>query len=178
MKRQTGAGTIAAMALTCVFGATLLSSLTVGAGIYRRVEQRSEACQNARVGLTYITAKIHSCDSEGAVRTGRFGDSDAVFLRQDMDGESYETILYVYDGWLMELLREADWELYPEDGQEITEASAMTVAQPGENLLCIGFTDGAGASDTAYITLRSGTGAAVREAPASGGAVVPDGIET
>ena len=57
-RRQTGAGTIAALALTCVFGATLLLSLAAGAGVYRRVADRVERSAGDRVGLTYITAKI------------------------------------------------------------------------------------------------------------------------
>ena len=61
-RRQTGAGTIAALALTCVFGATLLLSLAAGAGVYRRVADRVEQSAGDRVGLTYITAKIHSYD--------------------------------------------------------------------------------------------------------------------
>ena len=64
-RRQTGAGTIAALALTCVFGATLLLSLAAGAGVYRRVADRVERSAGDRVGLTYITAKIHSYDEAG-----------------------------------------------------------------------------------------------------------------
>ena len=34
MRRQSSAGTLASLMLTCVFGATLLLSLVVGAGVY------------------------------------------------------------------------------------------------------------------------------------------------
>ena len=109
-RRQTGAGTIAALALTCVFGATLLLSLAAGAGVYRRVADRVERSAGDRVGLTYITAKIHSYDEAGTAFAGQFGGQDAVYLLQEVDGLTYETILYVYDGWLMELLCERGWE--------------------------------------------------------------------
>ena len=62
MRRSSGAGTMAALMLTCVFGATLLLSLATGASVYRRVADRVEQSAAQRLGLTYITAKIHSYD--------------------------------------------------------------------------------------------------------------------
>jgi len=156
MRRQTGAGTIAALILTCVFGATLLLSLTAGAGVYRRVEERVERGANRRVGLTYITAKIHDYDTRGAVVAGEFGGGDAVYLLQDMDGICYETILYVHDGWLMELFCEQGWELEPEDGQTITEAVSLTAEKTEEGLLRLVYTDASGETETASIFIRSG----------------------
>ena len=155
MRRQTGAGAIAALILTCVFGATLLLSLAAGAGVYRRVAERTEAGANTRVGLTYLTAKIHGYDSVDAVYAGSFGGVDAVYLLQDMDGLTYETILYVYDGQLRELLCEQGWELEPEDGEPIAEAQSLTVTEPESGLLRLTFTDGGGTTQSADIFVRS-----------------------
>ena len=155
MRRQTGAGAIAALILTCVFGATLLLSLAAGAGVYRRVAERTEAGANTRVGLTYLTAKIHGYDSADAVCAGTFGGVDAVYLLQDMDGLTYETILYVYDGQLRELLCEQGWELEPEDGETIAEAQSLTVTEPESGLLRLTFTDGGGTTQSADIFVRS-----------------------
>lgn len=156
MRRQTGAGAIASLILTCVFGMTLLLSLATGAGVYRRVEERSEAGANTRLGLTYLSAKIHSHDSRGAVYAGRFGDVDAVYLTEgSADGDVYETVIYVYDGQLRELLRERDAALLPGDGESITAARSLTVEEPAENLLRLRFTDAAGVTETADIYLRS-----------------------
>ena len=82
------------------------------------------------MGLTYITAKIHSYDEAGTAFAGQFGGQDAVYLLQEVDGLTYETILYVYDGWLMELLCERGWELEPQNGQTITQARSLTVEEP------------------------------------------------
>ena len=108
MRRSSGAGTMAALMLTCVFGATLLLSLATGASVYRRVADRVEQSAAQRLGLTYITAKIHSYDEAGKVVPAVYVDpsaqeADAVVLYQDIEGVSYWTILYVYDGWLREL---------------------------------------------------------------------------
>lgn len=155
MRRQTGAGAIAALILTCVFGVTLLLSLAAGAGAYRRVSERTEQDASTRVGLTYLTAKVHGADRAGAAYAGTFGGVDAVYLLQDMDGLTYETILYVYDGSLRELLCEQGWELAPEDGEIIAEAQSLEVTEPADGLLRLTYTDGGGAVETADIYLRS-----------------------
>ena len=106
MRRQSGAGTLAALALTCVFGVTLLLSLAAGAGVYRRVADRVEESSQSRVSLSYVTARLHGCDERGMAEAGTYGDGGAVFLYEEVDGLTYETILYVYDGYLMEMLCE------------------------------------------------------------------------
>ncbi len=155
-RRHSEAGVIAMISFACVFGATMLLSLTGGAEIYRRVGDRVETASEVRISLSYIVGKIHSHDRSGAVRAGRFGGQDAIFLTQTVDGVAYETILYVYDGKLMELLCEQGWTLEPEDGQVITEGRSLTVAEPSPGLLRLRYTDSDGDVQTADVCIRSG----------------------
>ncbi len=155
MRRQSGAGTLAALALTCVFGATLLLSLAAGAVVYRRVADRVEESSNERISLSYITAKIHASDAAGLVETGSFGGGDAVFLYQDFDGITYETILYVYDEYLMEMLCEKGWEQDPEFGEAISPAQALDASEPAEGLLRLSLTDGSGRTQSTDVYVRS-----------------------
>ena len=89
------------------------------------------------------------------VHAGTFGGADAVYLLEDIDGTIYETILYVYDGHLRELLCEQGWELLPGDGEVISEARELTVEEPAAGLLRLSFTDGSGVEETADIYIRS-----------------------
>ena len=146
---------IAALLLTCVFGVTLLMVLSTGAAVYRGVQSRVEESGNRRVGLTYITAKIHGGDRKNGVSSASFEGVDAVRLTEEIDGISYETWLYVYDGWLRELFCEPDSGLLPEDGETITEAEALTVREEG-GLLTLTYVDGAGTEETARVWVRSG----------------------
>ena len=155
MRKQSSAGTLAALMLTCVFGATLLLSLATGAGVYRRVASRVEEISQSRVNLSYITARIHAYDQAGMVETGSFGDSDAVFLYQEIDGSSYETILYVYDGNLMEMLCEKNWEMDPEFGETVSPAQALAVTEPERGLLRLALTESDGQVRTTDIYVRS-----------------------
>ena len=161
MSRQSSAGTLSALMLTCVFGATLLMSLVTGAGVYRRVEDRVDESSRARVSLSYITAKIHACDQAGMVETGSFGEGGAVFLYEEYDGFVYATILYVYDGELMEMLCEKGegdgWEkdLSPEFGEVVSPARALTVTEPREGLLWLSLTEPDGQMRSAAVYVRS-----------------------
>ncbi len=155
-ERRSEAGVIAMIIFACVFGATMLLSLTSGAEIYRRVGDRVTTASEVRISLSYIVGKIHSHDAAGTVRAGSFGGQDAIFLSQTVDGVAYETILYVYDGKLMELLCEQGWDLEPEDGQVITEGRALTVEEPSPGLLRLCYTDASGATQAADVYLRSG----------------------
>lgn len=155
MRRQSGAGTMAALMLTCVFGATLLLSLAAGAGVYRRVADRVEESSEARVSLSYVTARLHGCDERGAVEAGTYGDGGAVFLYEELDGLTYETILYVYDGYLMEMLCEKGWEQDAEFGEPITPARALEVSEPAPGLLRLALTGPDGTERTASVYVRS-----------------------
>ena len=131
----------------------MLVSLVTGAGVYKQVQDRTEAAAAERTGLAYITTKIHSHDAEDSVRIGTFGGGDALYLLESIDGLTYETILYVYNGWLMELFCEQGWELKPEAGQQIAEAQSLTVSER-DGLLLLSYVDGNGQSGTADIFLR------------------------
>ena len=155
MRRQSAAGTMAALMLTCVFGATLLLSLAAGASVYRRVADRVEENSQSRVSLSYVTARLHDFDERGMVEAGVYGDGGAVFLYQDFDGVSYETILYIYDGYLMEMLCEKGWELDAEFGSPVCPAQALEVSEPAPGLLRLALTGPDGAVQTASVYVRS-----------------------
>ena len=154
MRRQSGAGTLAALMLTCVFGATLLLSLAAGAGVYRRVADRTEDSAQDRVSLSYITAKLHASDAAGRIEAGRHGGGGAVFLYQEIEGVTYETILYVYGGNLMEILCEKGWEQDPEFGEIICPAQGLEVSEPEPGLLQLALTEPDGTVRTASLYVR------------------------
>ena len=162
MKRGSAAGTVAALALTCVFGVTMLLGVLAGASLYQRVGDRVAAGAEERVGLTYITAKIHGFDALGtdgvsAVQAGSLRDgTDALFLLEDIDGVAYETILYVYDGQLMEMLCMRGAQLDPAHGQAIGPARSLEILQPEKDLLRLVYTGTDGTARTADVFLRSG----------------------
>ena len=158
MRRHSGIGAAAAVFAACIFGAALLLSLVTGAGVYRQVENRAERSAVRRVGLSYLAAKIHAHDVAGAIRVGQFGDGGALFLTETDSGTDtavYETVVYVCDGFLMELFRIQDAALEPETGQRIADMRALYIETEGA-LLRFRITDAGGAEETAEVYIRSG----------------------
>lgn len=153
MKRG-GGSMIAALILTCLFAVTMLLTLVMGAKVYRGVQQRVEDSAAQRVGLSYITAKIHAGDHADGVSIQTFGGVDAVVLAQEYGGERYVTALYVYDGQLMELFCSNLNDFSPDEGTPIIEARQMT-AQAADGGLELAYTDASGRTQQAYINLRS-----------------------
>lgn len=86
---------------------------------------------------------------------GTYGDGGAVFLYQEIDGLIYETILYVYDGQLREMLCEKDWEQDAEFGDPISPAQALEVSEPVPGLLRLVLTGPDGTKQTADVYIRS-----------------------
>lgn len=146
---------IAVLTLICVFAVTMLLTLSTGAAVYRKVQARVEESSAGRVGISYLSAKLHGGDSAGQAAAGTFGGVDAVYLYQELGGESYETILYVYDGWLRELFCERDGGLSPEDGETIAQAQSLTVTEEN-GLLSLTYVDGDGRTWETQVYLRSG----------------------
>lgn len=155
MKGRGGLGAAGTLIAACLFGAALLLSLAAGAGVYRQVQRRTEESAETRLGLSYLTAKVHAYDAAGGVRAGEFGGATALYLLEELDGVGYETILYVYDGYLRELFCEQGWELEPTDGEPIAEARRLTVSQR-DRLLTLDYVDGGGTEARSDIWIRSG----------------------
>ena len=161
MKRGNAAGTVAVLILTCVFGVTLLMGIFAGAAVYQRVSDRAGSSAEDRVGLSYITAKLHSFDvlqpdGTPAVRTGKVGGQDALILLETIDGVAYETILYVYGGQLREMLCLRDSLQDPGFGEAIAPARSLRIEEPGKGLLRLEYTREDGRTNTACVCLRSG----------------------
>jgi len=142
------------LALACTFAASILMVLMLGVNFYADIQKSSNEEFNDRVCLSYITAKIHSNDRAGHVEIGSFEGIHALFMYREFDDEMYNTIIYVYDGWLMELFAEKDL-LPPESGTPVLELESITFENVTDDLLSVEYLDAAGKSGKVYVNLRS-----------------------
>ena len=78
----------------------------------------------------------------------------ALLLRENADGETYETRIYLYEGALREEYGTADAVLAPQDAERIVDAKSFSVEQVRPGLLVVSTEYG-----SADIALRSGRGA-------------------
>jgi hypothetical protein len=147
-----------AAGLFCVFAALALLVLLTGAGAYRGIEADTSARFAERTCASFLAEKVRRCDAAGSVDAGRFGDSDALLLREEIDGVPYQTAVYCYQGKLMELFSEEGEDLPPESGTELLAASGLRVSREG-NLLRIACAGADGAVARVSLYLRAGEGA-------------------
>ena len=132
--------------LLLAMGLALLSS-----SAYSRIVQTADAVSEHRTALSYMMSQVRRNDLTGGVSIGRFGESDAVYLRT----EGYVTVLYVYEDRLRELYMEEDGGLTPADGLAIAPLRSLSVTVQRE-LLHLAVQDTAGTVHTAAVMPRCG----------------------
>ena len=149
---------LAALLLLGLFGASILFVLLTGADIYRTVTQRDQRSYDRRIAAQFIATSVRQAPSARAVRLERFGDSDALVILRDVQGETYLTRIYCQDGWLMQLFAAQEDPFEPEDGETIIPVDKMTVRREGD-LLQVTFLLGVETSQVS-LYLPGGEGAA------------------
>lgn len=150
-------GAVAATILFAVFAVSVLSLLLSGAGVYRRITAADDAAYNRRTVSQYLVTRLQSARNSDAVSVGSFGDSDAVFIREDLDGKTYVTRIYCCDGWLRELWSAQEDELPPSAGEKIMELKTLNISRQ-DNLITLELETEEGEAATLNFTLRAGEG--------------------
>ena len=96
-----------------------------------------------KLGGRFRTHAVLACTVTGA----------ALLLRENADGETYETRIYLYEGALREEYGTADDALDPQDSERIVDAKSFSIEQVRPGLLVVSTEYG-----SADIALRSGRG--------------------
>lgn len=110
---------------------TLAMGLALLAGnVYTQVVNEGDMVSARRTALSYLAGQVRRADRAGSLSLGSFGESDALFVRED----GYITILYAYDGQLRELYMEEGTGLGPADGLAITPLDSLSIARDGDRL--------------------------------------------
>lgn len=147
-----------------VFTVSALMLVMIGSEVYRRTVEDMSNNYETRTSVAYITEKIRQNDTAPAENTSYMSNSislstlsgePALVLTQNMNGETYCTYLYLYNGYLRELFIKAG--SYPgEDtlaaGQEIMELSALHMTQATDNLFSIQLTTPDGDTHSIFVS--------------------------
>ncbi len=139
-----------------LFACCMFFVLISGAKSYKNVTAVMEDQFSINTCISYVTAKVRHYDSEGGVMLGKIGDTDALLLKEMINGEKYLTYLYCYDGSLMELFCSADMEVYPIDGQQIMELDSLELSAEEDMIHFLCEINGKQAETSVY--LQSGKG--------------------
>lgn len=124
--------------LFLLIGLFALMSLTltlIGTRIYRDVALGAQHSGDSQTILSYLSNKVRAYDITGGVAVGQEGALSTLCLRETLDGQAYETTIYVYQGSVCERFALADEPFDPEDGQRLAEARSLTFAMPAPGLV-------------------------------------------
>ena len=144
--------------VTFLFFVFLLCALTVvaiGSSVYRAsTTQMNELFYN-KTATAYLSQKIRQNDVGGNITLVTFQNQEALQIRQVYNDNPYLTLIYVYQGQLMELFIREGVEASPEAGKAIMELQSLIMEQEEQNLLRFTITNERGNSDTFLVAKRS-----------------------
>lgn len=141
------------LALFCVFAATALIAVILGADIYSSTVASMNRNYNTRTSISYLAEKVRQSDTAGGVSTAVVNGQDALVLTQILDGKPYETWIYTGDGELREVLVASGVEVRPQDGQTIMPLDSLELQQSGA-LLTLTATDPQGEISRLVLRIR------------------------
>lgn len=144
-----------ALLLLGVFAVCILMILLTAANTYHRLTRKESSAYDRRVCTQYIATQVRQAERAGSVSVGRFGNGDALMLKEKIDGRNYITRIYINDGYLMELFSADTALLAPEDGRRIMELDALELSL-NDGLLRIVCTDISGQRTPMNLALRCG----------------------
>ncbi len=150
---------IDAVFVICLLLLFLISALTViaiGASIYKKNVAQTSENYAQRVSTAYVTEKIRQSDANGSIFTKELFGTNVLVLQQEIDGSLYNTYIYSYDGYLMELFARDDLDkFYPQTGQKILHINSFDVSMLSPHLVFVSLTSDEGVQDNVYISVRS-----------------------
>lgn len=123
-----------ALAAVGIFAVCVLAVIFAGTESYNSLTERDRLTYETRTCRGFLTAKVRQAADPEAISLESFGGSDALAFRETSDGEDYVTLLYCYDGWLMEYFTLADGVDMTSDmefGSRILPAEAMDLQLEG-----------------------------------------------
>ena len=142
-----------------VFAVCILSVLLTGADVYQRLTVRDQKSYDERTAAQYLAMRVRQADRLGDVSIRCFEGQDAMVFTEVIDGSSYETLVYCFDGYLRELFVAAGGGFLPEDGEKVLAAQELSLRQEGQ-LLDVELTSSSGEVQVLKLYLRSREGAA------------------
>lgn len=144
------------ISLMLVFVLSALSVIAIGASIYKRNVSDMASNYSHRIGSAYITEKIRQNDVYGAVQVKHVFEENVLVMTQDINGTLYDTYIYEYDGYLMELMARNDIsDFYPQSGQKILKISNLEIEDASTSLIKVIISLENGVDESLYIAKRS-----------------------
>lgn len=114
----------------CVFlicAVSLLGMLFIGIRTQKKINLNTEDNFDMRTSLLYISNKAKHFNEVGKISVGNLNGENILIFEEEIDNSVYTTKVYMYNGHLMELFTEKDYEISLDAGSVITEIESFEV---------------------------------------------------
>lgn len=135
-QRQFHSSALPSLLLLTVFALCLLSVLLTGAEVYSGLTEDGSCNHAYRTASSYLFTRLKQ--GKG-VYPEEFGSATALVFPEEVEGKTYLTRIYCYDGWLRELYTAENGTFSPADGEKLLEMDALSVIMV-ENRITLEFT--------------------------------------
>lgn len=141
--------------LLLLFAVTSCILILIGAEQYHATTDAMNQNYEVRTTVSYLKEKIHQNDANAETETVYFAGGYALVLTNSIDGNTYSTYIYYYDGALRELSVAENSVCTPDAGQIIVtlESFDAEIVRPG--LVRAVFKDTYGILHTLYLNVHS-----------------------
>lgn len=140
-EKRTKLTDLLALLVFVAFALCVLLVLLFGAKVYRGLVDRGEESFRSRTAAQYVTTRVRQAE---CVSVADFEGCQALVIPEKIDGATYLTRVYCYDGYIRELFCGENAALSPEDGEKVLpgeslafsiEDGLLTVQVEGQKLL-------------------------------------------
>lgn len=148
--------TVFVICLMLLFLLSALTIIAIGASIYKKNVAQTNDNYAQRVSIAYVTEKVRQSDINGSVFVRELFGQNVLVFQQEVNGDLYNTYIYSYEGYLMELFARDDLKsFYPQTGQKILKINSFEIEKASDDLLRASITEEGGLEETVYISIHS-----------------------
>lgn len=150
------------LALFGVFAVSALALVTIGADVYQHTVEDMGVNYESRTAVSYIMEKVRQNDTGDSISLTTLEEVPALCMLSRIDGETYCTYLYLYDGHLKELFMRDGTSLGGQvlpAGTDIMELQDFTLSYAADDLIRVSLRTSSGEDHTFYIHLHCSTAA-------------------
>lgn len=142
--------------LFLVFTLSALFIILYSARTYQHIVEESSKQYDMSTSMAYLTQKIHAADSMHSISLGDFGGIDSLNIFEEIEGNTFVSYIYVYDGYLRELFTSAKAVgVSPSAGTALFPANSFKADYINGGLLSLTIESEEGEVSTQLITIRS-----------------------
>ena len=145
------------LGLFAVFAILSMMIVASAAQAYQSTAARMENNYMMRTSVSYITEKISQHDQSGSISMSEVEGEPAIAMEEDVDGTSYTTYIYFYDGNIRELLMKTGGKPLLRMGTAMVDADALDIEEVKEGVFRITVTDNSGLTTESFVRAVSDT---------------------